>query len=270
MYFRFHILIVIAGFLSLIETGNAEVPEWEGRFLETIKEHHGDDSDEAIQALSRIVGMLSRENKPDLRKSPAFKLARESLLEIPGFAENLRNRILEISAWELGESTIKPQETRGFLFQTLTQLPHPETIRVLGALLQDDRDPTNGLVTDTRYVPNSVNAAYSLHGIGLRNPPVTARYGDAWQDLPTWRLWYEQVQHGKPFSFEGDPRTFTLAENSLAAADRQEHRRRPDEGESAKGSDHWVSKPEVWVILLLVLLTVTVAASRFLRTSGRS
>jgi hypothetical protein len=270
MQYRFHNLIDLVALVILCGTATAEVPEWEERFIKTIEQLEGDYSPEALEKLGSIVGMLSVENQPHLRESPAFKLARERLLEFPGFAEHFRQKILAASAWENGESTVQSRENRGFLFQTLSQLPHPETIRVLGELLQDDRDPSKGEVTDTRYVTNSLNAAYSLHGIGLKKPPVGGRYGNAREDLPTWRLWFEQVQHGKSFSFVGDPKTYTLAEKSQANTTRQERRPRSKKGDSADDADDRSAKPELLGILALLLLAVTIAASKLRRKPTKS
>jgi hypothetical protein len=247
---------------------NNEYAEREERHLKTIAKYSSDSSAEAIEKLGEIVGRLSRD--PVMRESQALKQARERLLEIPASAEHFKQKILTISAWENGESTVQTYGSRGWFFQILTQLPHPETIRVLGEFLQDDRDPSNGVVLDTRYVTNSVNAAFSLHGIGLKKPPVGGRYGNARKDLPTWRLWYEQVQHGKPFSFEGDPRIYTLADKSQTSRTREERRPKSGERSLATDSRDRSSRTELLIVIGLLLLTVIFAATRIIRKSGKS
>jgi hypothetical protein len=265
-----HLLGIVAMIgINMIGTCEAEAPEWESRFLNTIQQYEGSQSTEAIEKLGRIVGMLASGQDPQLLESRAFKLARERVLQIPGFADHFKQKILAISAWENGESTVETLEQSGWYFIILSQLPHPDTVRVLGELLHDDRDPTKGSPSHSPHVPNSVHAAYALHEIGLQRPPVAGRYGNARKDLPTWRLWFEQVQHGKSFSFVGDTRTYTLAESSLSAATRKSRRPKPNEGVPADSSNQWVTKPEVWLILILLLVTVTVAASRFLRSPIR-
>jgi hypothetical protein len=237
----------------------------EERYLKTIDKYSTDTSPEAIEKLGAIVRRMAHEDKRGPHNSQAFTLARKRLLEIPGVAEHFKQRILAISAWENGESSVPTYDRRGWLFQTLTQLPHPETIRVLGELLQDARDPTKGVVSDSRYVPNSVNASYALRKIGLRKPPEARLDGDAWEEVLSWRLWFEQVQHGKPFSFEGDPKTYTLADKSRATVTRQERRPRTGEGDTASDTAGRMHKPVLMVILGLLLLAVTIAASKLLR-----
>jgi hypothetical protein len=246
---------------------NNELAEREERHFKTIAKYSTDPSSEAIEKLGEIVARLSSD--PKMRESQALRLARERLLEIPGFAGHFKQKIQTISAWENGESAVPTHESRGWFFQTLTQLPHPETIRVLGELLQDDRDPSKGAASDCPYVPNSVNASYALRNIGLRKPPAARLDGDAWEEVATWQVWFEQVQNGKPFSFEGDPRTYTLADKSQASATRQERRPKSGERSSTADEEDRSDRPELLVITGLLLLVVIFAASKLLQKSGK-
>jgi len=97
---------------------------------------------------------------------------------------------------------------RSFNFEVLANLPSPETIRVLGEFLADDRDNQSleyilGLPR-TGYPANSIMAANAFTLIGLRNPVSKPPLSWDYTDLNLWRKWYAEVKAGRlAFSFVG-------------------------------------------------------------------
>lgn len=88
--------------------------------------------------------------------------------------------------------------------------------------------------------------------------------------MPVWRLWFEQVKHGKPFSFKGDMRVYTLVDLTQANPPRQERRTKPKEGEADTANGNRSRRIEIFVVLFLLALAVIIAASRVIRKSGVS
>lgn len=145
------------------------------------------------------------------------------LLAIPGHAEYYRDRILKareeydakpLSA--LKEYNIDREQEWGF--ETLAQLPSPETVRVLGEFLSDDRGLTHGPIRPKRTengrsaeYANSSMSLTALNSLPIVNKPVAAKYPSFPGDRDTYRLWYEQIKAGtRTFRFEGDPTEYDL------------------------------------------------------------
>ncbi len=154
---------------------------------------------------------------------------RAVVLETPGHAEYFANRIREArkkvdeaSPEDQGQFWHPLNNEQMYGFQTLGQLPSPETIRVLGEFLYDER----GLFP--KYNPalqdrarnrgenaNSDRALMTLARMPLIFKPVQPRIRNHViydEDINAWRLWYEQIKAGtRTFRFEGDPQEYSLA-----------------------------------------------------------
>ncbi|MEO5913881.1 MAG: hypothetical protein ABIS50_06585 [Luteolibacter sp.] len=96
-------------------------------------------------------------------------------------------------------------------FRTLSRLPSPETISVLGDFLSDDKDAPAHLETlgsDWGENPkaNSYGSSVAIANIGLRNPPATTESYEKnpEEHLAKTRAWWEQIKSGRrTFSFVG-------------------------------------------------------------------
>jgi hypothetical protein len=164
-----------------------------------------------------------------------YKKLQSELLSIPGHAEYAREEI-EKARLSLGALIYEVgyERTRARQFETLSQLPSPESVKVLGDYLDDDRDlaeepvwfPDGGVAG---LDPNSLLAVKTLNSIGLRDadfppPDVGERpsledyavrdkaWRDIWhyeydkrrKELDPWRAWYVEVKSGqRTFSFKG-------------------------------------------------------------------
>ena len=83
--------------------------------------------------------------------------------------------------------------------EILVCLPSPETIKVLGEFLWDDKDAHEWHPDDDwgQRQSNSSLAVQALRGIGLKDRPLVP-------DIELWRAWYEEIKSGKrAFSFKG-------------------------------------------------------------------
>ncbi|WP_345715388.1 hypothetical protein [Luteolibacter yonseiensis] len=139
------------------------------------------------------------------------------ILAVPNHAQYFENELnQERNALKSGDSkTDYDRKRRIYIAETLVRLPSPETIKVLGSYLFDERDnpppPNPNHFNDADPVPSSTRLAYeSIMDIGLRNPPVTkAAYWAEENDregyaLSRSRAWFNEVKAGeRPFSFIG-------------------------------------------------------------------
>lgn len=97
-----------------------------------------------------------------------------------------------------------------YLANTLRYLPSPETVKVLGGYLSDERDAPPDDPRDWNgepyYASVSRNAATGLAMLGLRDCPLPERvicHLD-FEPMAKARAWYEEIESGKrAFSFRG-------------------------------------------------------------------
>lgn len=142
-----------------------------------------------------------------------YRSLQKIFLSTPGHAEYFADFL------ETQRSELKLGNSRGsydlqrlhIIRETLVHLPSPETVKVLGGYLYDERDnPSERTPTqDSTPIRGSGNlAAEALGNIGLRNPPMKPwREGYYLEDkkaLEIYREWYDKVKSGEmPFSFVG-------------------------------------------------------------------
>ena len=142
---------------------------------------------------------------------------RSMLLSIPGhaqyFADEIEREQKEVA--HLPTSTgarVSYDAHRSDYFSTLAYLPSPETIKVVGYLLSDEKDtPVPEVSPDSDWGrnprANCWGAAGVIANIGLRDAPVDG--GPRWDEdenaLVKSRAWWEQIKSGqRPFSFVGE------------------------------------------------------------------
>ncbi len=191
--------------------------EWSG-FVREVQESGNDGN------LARLGLGLRKTTKPSIypvdERIEVHAQLRDVMISIPGHADYFASRLEEARNGEDVDAHGEPlgtyQRERAYTFQTLAELPSPETVRVLGEFLYDDRDwremPENPSLDDVVMAqPNFSRAIEALHAL-LENPPMPLSREDMfYKDVETWRLWYEQVKAGnRTFRFKGDPQEYTL------------------------------------------------------------
>jgi hypothetical protein len=138
------------------------------------------------------------------------------MLSLPGHAQYFADALEEERA------ALKPGEYRRrfeshlnqYLAETLCHLPSPETVKVLGFYLNDERDTESIQSRRGNDVlpgpPPPLMALKSLCDLGIDGCPVPSRpffsqrSPEHMANLETMRKWYAAIKSGKqPFSFKG-------------------------------------------------------------------
>lgn len=217
---------VVIVLLLLIVVQVSRASEWQDMQMGKMESLGGLPISEQIEILGSIVqighrGELNEEHKAVLARSQSL------LISIPGHAEyyekKIKDRQAMIDASPEGE---KSNYVPGYgmlqrkSFQILSLMPSPETVRVLGDFLSDEKGGWHfkdgvppATVTDEVLYPQPRNcdqAAQVLFQL-IDNPPVagqTQKYGS---NIPEWRLWYNQVKAGtRPIRFKGDTQDYNM------------------------------------------------------------
>ena len=212
------LLLVVVTLVGLMESvwslpdDPAEYQAWEERTLQEIEALRDAPDEQAISELGRHVYRLSRLGVQEKGDRPAYRAAKAMLEAIPDHAIWYEKKIRELTEKDIdGGSNFSGE--RAWCFQTLEQLQTKESVRVLGELLFDERDPWKGegWGDGGRPFANSWHAVKALHGMGSRNPPVVRKFVELPEDVRTWQLWFEQIRAGtRTFSFKGSEVVYRL------------------------------------------------------------
>ena len=166
--------------------------------------------DKSIPILQYAVFKLPRYNIYQLKERiEVFDLARDTLLSIPGHAQYFAD-LIEAERAKLSPKNFRndyDQDRFRYLRETMVHLPSPETVKVLGHYLADDRDiPPPERWDDGGPTPaNSIIAMEALLCLELRDAPYPpGRYLERTRFLPAVRAWFAPIQSGETtFSFKG-------------------------------------------------------------------
>ncbi len=164
-----------------------------------------DPSEANVIELGGHLRGIARYGQPPVNK-PYYDLIQKTLLSIPGHAQYMADELERLR--EKRSPTGEDRVRSWYIAETLVHMPSPETIKVLGNYLHDERD----VPPERNWTPENAHlAAYALSRIGLRNFPFKGPLVPAsltiWPDLnqlPDYRAWWEEVKSGKrTFSFKG-------------------------------------------------------------------
>lgn len=188
-----------------------QVHLWEDNFAKIAIKAGQEKMDFLTAGLREMGYWKSFENhNPDVDK--VFALIQTELLSVPGHSQYFADALEEErSKLKPGEYTGSYDDQRCFsIVETLKYLPSPETVKVLGNYLSDNRDFEAAVYPKGTTCPTggrSSNAGLAVRcfrELGIRNPPVREEYYDVYSKIGTWKLWYEKVQAGTlAFSFIG-------------------------------------------------------------------
>ncbi len=142
-----------------------------------------------------------------------FGEIQHDFLATPGHAQYFADLI------EAERAALKPADFRGaydrnrrmYLAETLCHLPSPETVKVLGFYLYDERDdPPPGAAHSSDVIPEPTTAIQvmrTLTELGIRGAPFpqgTFFHRQDWDNLARFRAWFAPIKAGeKAFSFQG-------------------------------------------------------------------
>jgi len=185
---------------------------------------------ESLEIGLRNIGDRSRGPNPIPGVSELYHDIQSVFLSTPGHAEYYRDKIEGLTipylkSSEVWDKTGKDPMVNGkyigtlygeldrarmWSLQTLRELPGPETLRVLGEMLNDERMrikllPDKSNLEEVHFVDsNSQEAAYTLHQM-IESPPTGMQYFDYDRDMPVWQNWWRQVKEGRrTVRFKGD------------------------------------------------------------------
>lgn len=212
------LLGLVVLFVSLAAADPQE--DWRDRWMVELVEMETRSTQEKFERLG--VAVRARSSKggelPTENQLAVGNRAADMLMTTPGHAEYYGRKIRMIMDEEVAKTAAADPRQRTWTFETLEQLPSPETVNVLGELLSDERDPYKGINHgDTGTpIPNFKQASIALTRLGIREAPVknTLRGSSGFElsEVEKWKVWYEEVKDGtRTFSFESDDAIYSLA-----------------------------------------------------------
>lgn len=128
------------------------------------------------------------------------------------------SQILEESkaVWKTTGADHDFDKIRSQVFKTLSQLPSPQVVELLGSMLTDTEWPIHPLKHgDSSVAPSNARlSVYALQNL-LDDPPATHGKGSMAHliiaEFPVWQLWFDHVKAGsRTFRFKGDPKPYNL------------------------------------------------------------
>lgn len=177
----------------------------------------------------RNMGYRAKMEGHDPQAEKVYLGIQKALLTIPGHAEYYGNKINEVEREFREEAEAQKKEgtfvrersdqpnEQLYAFQTLRELPSPETLRVLGELLLNEqrlikevKDDESNLEAFLMQNPPCKGAMEALAKL-VEEPPVTGDKSMFLGDLKAWQQWYRQVKEGRrTVRFKGDPKEYSL------------------------------------------------------------
>ena len=150
-------------------------------------------------------------DQTDQDKLALYREMQKVAISLPNHASYFAEKIekLRIPGREGYSGCSDPRKRMWIIQDSLSHLPSPETIKILGNFLYDTRDTPTArevrLATDYDLIPtNDCLAADALGSIGLNKAPLDKKKYSERQDVEIWKLWYEPVKAGtRKFSFAG-------------------------------------------------------------------
>jgi hypothetical protein len=121
--------------------------------------------------------------------------------------EQARAKLPEGTRWHSGEHNSFQSYRVMIIRDTLSHIPSPEVVMLLGEYLYDERDTPPPIRPGQDWI-DSNSSAYmacrALQKIGLKNAPLPRRASENADNLATWKLWWGPIEAGnRTFSFEG-------------------------------------------------------------------
>ena len=178
---------------------------------------------ERIPILSQYLTVGGFTGKPptgfrrnNVEDQQVFEKAQSALLVIPGHAEFFMKPI-EDTYERLAQNKFDTEPPKiagdlvdvGRVFQMLSQLPSPETVKVLGEFMVNDKvmdawmEETKNVTSEEQHDRLSVNpplgpqAAYAINFLPLKSKPVKEWDYSGYDDVRKWRNWYQQIKDGR-------------------------------------------------------------------------
>lgn len=189
-----------------------EYRKWEASMLRSIEDQRDRPPEQSIPKLGTWVTQMSLPVNIESDTRPVFFAAQSVLLTVPGHAEYYDKRIRAAYAdlrdpasprYEGSANRVQGEMDLGF--KVLSQLPSPETVKVLGDMLAEEWQ--HPIEPGDDYIPPAlaVVSVHALAALPLREAPTPPFFEyRAKEKLPIWQKWYSGMKSGSTtFSFKG-------------------------------------------------------------------
>ena len=169
-----------------------------------------------------------------------------------------------------------------FDFFILNMIKTPESVKLLGEYLYDDRNAKPKVkwepgmdIAPNDSVSNSGAAAKELQTMGIKNPPQPDLRGYAIID--SWKLWFEQVKAGnRVFSFEGENIAYRLKKDGTfekldaAAAKEINHLANNKQNSTDSNAPTTTRRKTTWIVFTSLLVALAaIYYVKFRNVSGK-
>jgi hypothetical protein len=210
---------VFFGGLGFSETTDSTgIQRWKNSAMSRISSISNPATKEEIWSISPYVRVAGRGAKyMEAAHFEVVAAAQEAILRDENHAKKF-SEILDESKerWEKNHRDNEFDRTRTEVFKTLSHLPSPQVVELLGSMLNDTEWPIHPFEHGDASVAPS-NARLSVFALQelLEDPPATHGKGSMGHlivaEFPVWQLWYDHVKAGsRTFRFKGDPRPYNF------------------------------------------------------------
>jgi len=242
--------LILATFLPL--SLRARDADWLQQRMREIEETEKlQDEGQKIEALSSYL-LIGYNSGRDEEQDRVFQRAKKDIVEITGYAKYYQDDLEKLRRLTKDDSTYSFQygKAQKKIFQSLGQLPSPETVRVMGDFLNDP-EGRNGkdIAGDPISVWNTVNCKMAvgvlLH-LKIEKAPVVKAGQVSFEDVDAWKQWWDEIKSGKrTYRFVGSPVEYG-PDGPVSAKElsRREHDRQSSPRTGNVGTQEVASPPE--------------------------
>lgn len=258
------------------ESDRSGIERWKEKSLAKIASLSNPATMDEIWSISVYIRIAERgKNHLGPEHLLVFNAAREVVLRTDNHAAIYRS-ILEKSkiTWKATGDDIDFSRTRSDVFKTLSQLPSPQVVELLGSMLHDTEWPIDPLKHGDSSVPpsNAILSVFALQDL-LEEPPANHGKGSMGHliegEFPVWQLWYDHVKAGsRTFRFKDDPKPYNFQGVAPVPRSSTPLLSKTQRAEKAAPKNAIVrnSPNQSWLPLALALLALVAAGVWFLKS----
>lgn len=231
---------------------------------EKIKNYNANPNKENLIELARLLRGIKLFSKTPAQENELYLRIQALIAADANHATYLEEKLESLRTNDSSNyyQSMDHRERFWMIDQTLSQIPTPEVVTLLGNYLYDERDnppPFQQFQDWIDVEANSRLAVRALVHIGIKNQPVHPKkdYDDS--DLATWKLWWEQVKAGtRTFSFEGKDIAYRFKKDggyevvSISEAQRINRESRVDMPKEQRIEEVRSISRQTWFIILTI------------------
>jgi len=228
-----------------------ELNDWKERARRHFVKLTAAGDEAAIVELSDYVYKLNRQMMEPETDDIRIEATR-ALISIPGHAKFYRAELERLREMVKKEPLFAFQygEAQANLSSNLRYMPSPETVSVMGDLLNDPEGRNGKAVTgDPVFVGDTINCKMAvgvLSHLKIEKPPLVKASPGGYEDVDAWRQWWDEIESGKrTYRFVGSPVEYG-PDGPVSAKElsRREHDRQSSPRTGNAGAQEVASPPE--------------------------